>query len=194
MHGAVSSRRSGLPLSPISKPPFPLKAGASFPVYFTIQPGGLTFNTAAGAANGNLSNGKGVQIYYQNATNSKAGSRFDFLSYDPFRTGWHAYGRGRVSSDKSKIVPDPGTQLWTFDGVQLSSSSGPPAVGPNSCSTSDGDSVDLQTGLFVLGQTDLALPGSTPLAVSRSYRQGDGGIPQRGNRIQPLSGYVSVGR
>ena len=52
--------------------------------------------------------------------------------------------------------------------------SGPPAIGPNDCSTSDGDSVDLQTGLFVLRETDLALPGSTPLSINRTYRQLDG--------------------
>lgn len=165
----------GITPIPISKPPFPLPPGARFPAYFTIQPGGLSFTTiGASSAAATKNQSQGARIHYQNATNAKAGTRFDFLNYDPFQKGWYVYGKGRVSSDKRAIVPDPGTQIWTFDGAMLSASSGPPAIGPNDCSTSAGDSVDLQTGLFVPTQTDLAMPGSTPLNVTRAYRQLDG--------------------
>ena len=165
----------GITPIPISKPPFPLPPGARFPVYFTIQPGGLSFATVGASSAAMAKNqSQGTRIHYQNATNAKAGTRFDFLNYDPFQKGWYVYGKGRVSSDKRTIVPDPGTQIWTFDGAMLSASSGPPAIGPNDCSTSAGDSVDLQTGLFVPTQTDLAMPGSTPLNVTRNYRQLDG--------------------
>jgi len=34
----------------------------------------------------------------------------------------------------------------------------------------DGDPVDLGTGLFVLDKTDLILPGTMPVTVSRTYR------------------------
>ena len=174
-HGHVV-RQLGITPIPTTKPPFPLPPGSRPPVYFTIQPGGLSFKTAGSLPGmASSSQAKGIQIVYQNATSARQGTRFNFLNYDPFSKGWHVYGKGRVSSDNRKIVPDAGTQIWTFDGALLSSPTGPPAVGPNSCSTSDGDSVDLQTGLFVPSQTDLSLPGSTPLDISRVYRQGDSG-------------------
>ena len=172
--GRVVTQLGITPIS-VNKPPFPLRPGAVVPIYFTLQPGGTSFITASGSASGKANaQSRGVQVRYQNPTSAKAGARFNYVSYDPFNKGWFVYGKGRVSSDQTTINPDAGTQIWTFDGTMLTPSDGPPAIGSNDCSASDGDSVDLLTGLFTLNATDLYLPGTTPLSVTRMYRQGDG--------------------
>lgn len=164
----------GITPIPLNKPPFPFKRGIAFPVYFTIQPSGASFNTAGPAWSGSgTTQPKGVQIYYQNYPNAKSGTRFDFWNYDPFKKGWYVYGKGRVSSDKHAIVPEAGTQIWTFDGAMVSNPSNAPPTGPKQCSECDGDPVDLETGLFVETANDLSLPGTPSLDITRVYRPDD---------------------
>lgn len=164
----------GITPVPLNKPPFPFKRGIAFPVYFTVQPSGASFNTAGPSWSGSgSSQPKGVQIYYQNYPNAKSGTRFDFWNYDPFKKGWYVYGKGRVSSDKSAILPEAGTQIWTFDGAMVSMPSNAPPTGPKDCNCDDGDPVDLETGLFVETSTDLSLPGTPSLDITRVYRPDD---------------------
>jgi hypothetical protein len=95
-----------------TQPPFPIKKGVQFPVYFTIQPGGATFGNGAQAwANGTTSRGKGATLHYPNYMKAKRGARFQFWNYDPTQRGWYTYGNGRVSDDAQKIVPEDGTQI-----------------------------------------------------------------------------------
>jgi hypothetical protein len=110
----------GITPIPINQPPFPLKRGIVFPVYFTIQPDGATFSTAGQTWSASTAGQvKGARIHYQNYRNAKPGARFDFWNYDPERKGWYVYGRGRVSRDRRMIEPEPGVQIWTFDGAML---------------------------------------------------------------------------
>jgi len=163
----------GITPIPMSQPPFPLKPGVVFPVYFTIQPGGASFTTASTAWSPADSSPKGAQIYYQNYPNAKPHAAFNFWNYDPFKKGWYVYGRGHVSSDAKMIIPDNGTQIWSFDGAMT----GPPDLGPPNGPPpgggQGGDPVDLYTGLFVYRKTDLVLPDVIPINLTRTYRQND---------------------
>lgn len=162
----------GITPIPMRQPPFPLKRGVVFPVYFTIQPGGASFSTAGT----NWSAGqapRGAQIRYQNYPNAKPGTRFDFWNYDPAQKGWYVYGKGRVSGDQRMIIPDNGTQIWSFDGAMVSLPGNAPGSGPKGSNPNDGEPVDLQTGLFVYRKTDLMLSDVIPIVITRTYRQDD---------------------
>jgi len=170
----------GITPIPMNQPPFPLKKGIQFPVYFTIQPGGATFSNAGKAwSPAETSKAKGATIHYQNQYKGKPGARFNFWNYDPTQKGWYVYGHGRVSADAKMIEPEQGTQIYSFDGAMVSQPSNAPPGGPTPppwwcpwCS-SGGDPVNLQTGLFVYTKTDLAISDIIPLILSRTYRQGD---------------------
>jgi RHS repeat-associated protein len=159
--------------------PFPIKKGLVFPVYFTIQPGGATFSNAHGVwSKDGTRRGRGATIHYPNYMKGKAGDRYQFWNYDPTQRGWYTYGKGRVGSDAKKIVPEEGTQIFSFDGASASTCGliCLPDLGTllgNLAMTLAGDPVDLQTGLFDYTQTDLTLQDVIPLVLKRSYRQGD---------------------
>jgi RHS repeat-associated protein len=163
-----------------AQPPFPIKKGLVFPVYFTIQPGGASFSNAGGSwATGATSRARGATIHYRNYMNAKPGARYQFWNYDPTQRGWYSYGNGRVSADSKKIVPEDGTQIFSFDGASASTcgaNCAPPPPAPPCCNppnASGGDPVDLQSGLFIYTKTDLTLNDVIPLSVTRTYRQGD---------------------
>jgi RHS repeat-associated protein len=163
----------GITPVPTKQPPFPLKLGVQFPVYFTIQPAGATFTNSRGSLLPGTAKPLGATIHYQNLFNGKPGDRFEFWNYDPAQKGWFVYGHGRVSADAKMIDPEPGTQILSFDGAMISSRGNGPSNGPVPGGPKDGDPLDLQTGLFVYTKTDLALNDVIPLALSRTYRQGD---------------------
>ncbi|HLZ07420.1 MAG TPA: DUF6531 domain-containing protein, partial [Chloroflexota bacterium] len=100
----------------------------------------------------------------------------DFWRYEPDEvTGWEVYGQGRVTPNGQQIVPNPGVEIYEFTGAMeggpgLAPSKGPKPGDPK---RKGGDPVDLQTGLFVLEKTDLALSDVIPIAVTRTYRQAD---------------------
>lgn len=164
----------GITPIPIGQPPFPLKTGVVFPVYFTIQPGGTTFSTAGQTWSASAtSQAKGARIHYRNYRNAKPGARFNFWNYDPTQKGWYVYGKGRVRNDRSMIDPEPGVQIWAFDGAMVSDPGNAPSTGPKPCNPCDGDPVDLQTGLFVYRHTDLVLQDVIPIELTRVYRPND---------------------
>jgi len=164
----------GITPIPMNQPPFPLKNGVQFPVYFTIQPGGATFSNAGKAWSPSVTNkAPGATIHYQNQYKGKPGARFSFWNYDPTQKGWYVYGHGRVSADAKMIHPEPGTQIYSFDGAMVSLPTNAPPDGPNQCNPDDGDPVDLQTGLFVYNKTDLELKDVIPLTLKRTYRPND---------------------
>ena len=159
-----------------TQPPFPIRKGVQFPVYFTIQPGGATFAGAGGAwTTDTRGRGKGATLHYPNYMKGKPGARYQFWNYDPTQRGWYAYGNGRVSDDAQKIVPEDGTQIFSFDAASATTCSGACADPnfPKPKNPKDGEPVDLQTGLFVYTKTDLVLNDVIPLVLTRTYRQGD---------------------
>ena len=121
----------GITPVPMNQPPFPLKNGVQFPVYFTIQPGGATFSNAGKAWSPSVTNkAQGATIHYHNQYKGKPGARFSFWNYDPTQKGWYVYGHGRVSTDGKMIHPEPGTQIYSFDGAMVSLPTNAPPDGP----------------------------------------------------------------
>jgi YD repeat-containing protein len=150
---------------PQDRTPFPLPKGVVTPALFTIQPGG-----------GYVRGSKGVSLVYPNYTNIPLlpGTRLEFWHYDPGYQGWYVYGLGTVTEEGRQVVPDPGISIREFTGAMIGSNPEGPPEGPRPGNdTSDGDPVDLGTGLFVLNKTDLFLPDVTPLSLTRTYRQND---------------------
>ncbi len=186
--GKVVKQISITPI-PLKQPPFPLP-NVPVPIYFTIQPGAATLWTSTGQW-------QGAQLYYPNAGNLPAGSRFDFWNYDPNKKGWYIYGQGSVSSDRKDIVPDPGVKIYGFtgamvgspslapptfppagdqdagDGDQADSPGSPSDPPPSAPPDNSGEPVDLSSGLFVYHKTDLVLSDVLPAALKRTYRPGD---------------------
>ena len=104
------------------------------------------------------------------------GQRCPRRNYHPELLGWYIYGQGSVSADRARIVPNPGVQIYELTGAMV----GVPSLGPSSgnceaegCAEKAGDPVDLGTGLFIYDKTDLVLPDTIPIALTRTYRQND---------------------
>ncbi|MGH7417468.1 MAG: RHS repeat domain-containing protein, partial [Candidatus Rokuibacteriota bacterium] len=154
----------GVSAVPLDRPPFPVPqaVGFGFPVYFTIQPGGAYVS------------GQGAYLVYPNYSGETPGARMNFWHYDPNGRGWYVYGMGTVTPDGQRIVPDAGVRLYELTGAMVASPSLAPAEGPvPGAFATGGDPVDLGTGLLVVTNTDLALGGLVPMALSRTYRQND---------------------
>ncbi|MGB9146789.1 MAG: RHS repeat-associated core domain-containing protein [Acidobacteriaceae bacterium] len=163
----------GITPIPNNQAPFPLKRGVTFPIYFTIQPGGASFTTPGNTLSPRGPRPRGAQIYYQNRYNAKPGTTFTFWNYDPSQKGWFVYGLGHVSADGKMIVPDPNTQIWSFDGAMVALPPDGPPFGPLPGNPHGGEPVDLQTGLFLYTKTDLVLHDVIPLVLTIHYRQSD---------------------
>ncbi|HEU4835219.1 MAG TPA: kelch repeat-containing protein, partial [Pyrinomonadaceae bacterium] len=149
---------------PTDRPPFPLPRGVNVPVFFTIQPGGAQVIPPR------------ARLIYPNFTNSRPGTRIDFWNYDPTEKGWYIYGQGTVSPNAKQIIPDPGVVIYEFSGAMVSNPANAPTDAPPGGSNpkdKDGDPVDLSTGLFVYNRTDLVLPDTIPISLTRTYRQSD---------------------
>lgn len=148
---------------PTDRPPFPLPPGFHVPVFASIQPGGARVIPPR------------ARLIYPNYTNERPGGRINFWNYDPEGKGWYIYGQGTVTADGRQIVPDPGVVIYEFTGIMIGSGGAPPPNGPEpgDDGDKDGEPVDLSTGLFVFTKTDLALPDTLPITLSRTYRQED---------------------
>jgi hypothetical protein len=159
---------------PITQPPFPLPH-IEVPIYFTIQPGGgkMWVNDPNGPDGGRL--------FYPNVHHQAPGALVDFWNFDPNTPrGWYIYGKGKVSANGSTIVPNPGVVIYALTGAMVGGfpwrqPNGSPPGCPNGagCSPPRGDPVDPSTGLFEYHKTDLSLPDTIPISVSRVYRQND---------------------
>jgi RHS repeat-associated protein len=153
---------------PTDRTPFPLPSFFETPVYFTVQPGGSYIFP------------DGARIIYPNYTNQPPGARAEFWDYDADGKGWYIYGYGSVSANGTQIVPDAGVKVYAFSGAMINDGNTPPATGPK-CSfwatlffgCYAGDPVDPQSGLLANQTTDLYLPGTLPISLTRVYRQAD---------------------
>lgn len=163
----------GITPIPSNQAPFPLKRGVTFPVYFTIQPAGSSFVTPGNTLSPKSPRPRGAQIYYENRYNAKPGTPFTFWNYDPAQRGWFIYGLGHVSSDSKWVVPDPNTQIWSFDGAMVALPGNAPGTGALQGNPRDGEPVDLQTGLFMYTKTDFVLHDVIPISLTIRYRQSD---------------------
>lgn len=152
---------------PIDQPPFPLPPHVRVPIYFTIQPGDAYIDSTPGAWS------KGARLFYPNSSHSVPGTNFNFWNYDPADKGWFIYGQGSVAANGKQIVPDLGVEIYEFTGAMVDSKTYAPLRGPRPGDPSDGDPVDLGTGLFVYQKTDLALNDIIPISLTRTYRESD---------------------
>lgn len=156
---------------PIDRPPFPLPMTGEFPIFFTIQPWGAHVETL------DADIPHGIRVVYPNYQNFPSGMSVDFWNYEPDGIGWFQYGKGKTSSDGVDVVPDMGVAIHKFTAssfVPVFGGGTPPPNGPEAGDDdSDGDPVDLSTGLFVLNKTDLFLPDVFPISLTRTYRQND---------------------
>jgi RHS repeat-associated protein len=145
---------------PVDRPPFPLPMGSYFPVYLSVQPAGAYVSG-------------GAQIIYPNYSHLPAGQRVPFWNYDPERRGWYIYGKGTVSANGRHIVPDPSVRIWRLSGAMISGSLIPPWLRDFFKGMIGADPVNLGSGLFTYQKTDLELPDTIPVALTRTYRPGD---------------------
>jgi RHS repeat-associated protein len=171
--GQAITRISITPI-PVDRPPFPLPKNVYVPIYFTIQPGGATVEVVDDGDDYG-SHPYGARLYYPNYRKEAPGMRANFWHYDPENKGWYVYGQGTVTADGKQVVPDPGIAIKRLTGAMINAGNytPPPPGPPPGGGTTGGDPVDLSTGLFVMNNTDLALPDTLPIAVTRTYRQGD---------------------
>ncbi|HEX3091820.1 MAG TPA: kelch repeat-containing protein, partial [Candidatus Angelobacter sp.] len=153
---------------PLDRTPFPLPH-VPVPVYFTIQPGAAYIKVTS------ASGPKGARLFYPNAHGYPPGTPFQFWNYDAATPkGWFIYGKGKVSPDRSQIIPDPGVEIYELTGAMVSNPGNGPGDGPRPGNhDKDGEPVDLGTGLFVYNKVDLELPDVIPLVLKRTYRQND---------------------
>jgi RHS repeat-associated protein len=172
MDGNVITELSITPI-PVDKPPFPLPG--PFPMYFTVQPGCAWIAP------------RGAFFVYPNTGGSAPGSGFNAWAYEPDR-GWYTYGRFRVSPDGKKVLPEPGAEVYEFDGASILPGLLAALLGwlRDLAKWATGDPVDPGTGLFDFSRTDLSLPDAMPVDATRTYRQLDD-VPRGFGRGSGLS-------
>jgi YD repeat-containing protein len=114
-----------------------------------------------------------------------------FWNHDPIARGWHVYGKGKVSADRSNILPDANVGIYQFSGFMVSTEGTPPPApcpcgapgadnGPTGSGNPaspgapfDGDPVNLATSAFVHAHTDLVVNDIVPLKLRRTYFSND---------------------
>ncbi|HEY2579826.1 MAG TPA: putative toxin, partial [Streptosporangiaceae bacterium] len=159
-HGRVV-RSLSITRLPTARTPMPWGPGM-VPAYFTIQPGDATVS------------GPGLQVIYPNSTGRPPGEAVSYLAENPSwaGSGWYRYGSGQVSANGREVLPDAATRYHTInpDGF---STQGAPGDGPPPGGCQCGDPVDLSTGLFTDQATDISLPDTEGVTVTRDFRQLD---------------------
>jgi YD repeat-containing protein len=121
--------------------------------------------------NTNASGPKGAQLVYPNYQHVASGAIASFWHYDPDGRDWYRYGWGTVKT--AQVFPSPDTRLYSFTGAMINTGQTPSATPGSPEPQTDGDPIDLATGLFTLEKTDLYLPDVLPLALHRTYRPAD---------------------
>jgi RHS repeat-associated protein len=161
---------------PMGRMPMPGPQGmVESPLLFTLQPGGTVVEGADGGI------GPGLRIIMPNAAGWDPGYRVRLWGFDPSKSGWYVFGEGTVSPDGKRIVPDDSAVIRRLSCVEAGNPPGaPPATAPAPGNgATGGEPVDLGTGLFVYQKSDLLLPDTIPIALTRTYRPGDTSTPPR---------------
>ncbi len=162
-------KKLGITPIPINYSPFPLPDGFAEGLLFTLQMHGAKVQGPNGEKR------PGLRFVFPNAAGQAPGERVQFWNYDSTKDGWAWYGYGTVNKEGTRVIPDPGVELEGMQCLSLMTRGRAPGSGPKPGSHGfDGDPVDLQTGLFVYEQTDLVIPDTMPLKLTRTYRQHDG--------------------
>lgn len=160
---------------PVDQLPFPMPY-ADVPIFYTIQPGGATLESADGKPS------PGAKLIYPNYTTQQPGTRFPLFDYDPKGRGWYIYTHGTVSADGKAIVPEKNFVIYQFTATSAASPGGTPAGDPPGCQDlkcqcikggKGGDPVSCHEGLFLESATDLNISDTSALALERTYRTRD---------------------
>ena len=115
--------------------------------------------------------GKGVRVVLPNTTGKPPGSRVALQSYDPRAFGVFTWAEAVVSADGTQLLTartqtlgEIGCLWWVLGPIRgfIAKIFGPSA----------GEPVEVATGHFVLGRTDLVVPDVLPLVLRRQYRAG----------------------
>jgi RHS repeat-associated protein len=202
--GTVTRDRAGNIVTEVTITPVPIDQTAhplpegGFPVYFTLQPSGLRFESANGALI------KPVRLRYPNYDPLlKPGDPANFWSYDPDDNGWQIYATGIVTEDNFiEMAADDsqGFRTWEDGGHSGGPPPGPPGPPCRSCPCGGGgppgggggggggpsgpgvepaggdevgDPCSVTTGQFTLASTDLSVRDLMPFDVTRVYRPND---------------------
>ncbi|KLA91029.1 DUF6531 domain-containing protein, partial [Xanthomonas hortorum] len=160
--------------TPVNRAPFPVPA--NYPMYFTLEPGGALIQGLTPQA------AQGVKVLYPNYDKLPTGTQANFWIYEPAE-GWRVYGKGRVTSDGTRIAPEAGVGLYQAMGASYSVDTSNPPPEPDKPPVSDGcncdaggagatagDPIDLYTGEFSYEETDAVVGGLSPIAITRFYR------------------------
>ena len=94
---------------PVDRTPFP-QPPMEFPVYYTVQPGGVVLESVDGARL------EPARVIYPNYAGMPAGSGANAWLYDPFEKGWHIYGQGKVNLAGTFVDLEAGVGLYQFTG------------------------------------------------------------------------------
>ena len=149
---------------PVPPPPGPTKS--IFQIFFGTPMGGQPSAS--------------IPVTLPNDLDLDPGDQAELWYYDASPLGgpgiWKLAGMGTVSLDGKKIVSDPGVGIQRFCGVCglpcfINRQQKQPNVNPNG--PNGGDPVDLGTGTFTVGMTDLVLPGRFPVVLARKYNPFD---------------------
>ncbi|HEX5107370.1 MAG TPA: DUF6531 domain-containing protein [Vicinamibacterales bacterium] len=154
---------------PLDRPPFPLPESVDVPIYFTIQPGGAYVEVPG-------SNGyqRGARLIYPNYRGRPPNTPMEFWHYDPENgRRWYVYGNGTVGADGRQVFPDIGVSIHEFTGAMVAPPSWGPPLWAKIVAFFAGDPVDLGSGLFILDDTDIELPDTLPISLTRTYRPND---------------------
>jgi RHS repeat-associated protein len=172
--GAVIRDPDGKVVTKISITPIPTDRAPSpvpapFAVYFTLQPAGAWVDGDAT---------KGVKVIYPNYQGAAAGTLFNFWNDAISEQGWHVYGHGKVSQDRSQILPDDSVTFRRL--MHFSAATAPqyipgeePSTAPVPNGCKEADPVDCGTGLFEHTVTDLSVNDVVPITLTRMYRTND---------------------
>lgn len=153
---------------PLDRPPFPLPAGVSVPIYFTIQPGGAYLKSLT-SPNGV----SGARLIYPNSHHLSPGTRAAFWNYDADAKGWYVYGHGSATPDGRSIAPDPGVLLYEFTGAMQAGGDGPGQGCTIGQCPKRAEPLSIATGQFIHTRTDFFLPDTIPINFSRTYITND---------------------
>jgi len=150
---------------PLDRTPLPLPTGTAY--YFTPQTHDSVIETVDGRPS------VGIRIVFPNVKHLPPGSEVNLYDYSS-ENGWYVYGQGTVTPDGKQVVPNPGVGLQKLN----CNNSMADWLWPDGPPFGDwgwgADPVHLGTGIFVYKKTDLTLPDTIPISLTRMYRQNAG--------------------
>ncbi|MBI3394157.1 MAG: hypothetical protein HY039_13440, partial [Nitrospirae bacterium] len=157
-----------VPADRLPIPPPPTKRASQVYMFYFDKPGGgiptqpipVTLPNDLG-----LPPGEKADLFYFDEASTVEGASFT----------WMPGGRGTVSEDGKRIIPDPGTGTSRFCCgalLYIPYDDNTPDDSPN-CKNLGGDPVDLATGTFRHEQIDLVVPWRIPVRIARTHRTRD---------------------